>query len=240
MHMPVMDGIEAASAIFKLDLGIPIVAMTANIMTSDRELYRSIGIVDCVGKPFTSQALWRCLLKYLKPVDMQKEDAALTEKADAELLQQLINNFVRSNSGKFPEIADALKNNNLELAHRLAHTLKSNAAQLSKSKLRNAAEEVESSLKDGKNNVSLGQLKVLEDELNEVLAELTPLVCEPVLHENLSLPDLKKLKLLLEDYNTECLGSINNLRLVPGSEKLIQYMEMLDFESAVKELDNLM
>jgi signal transduction histidine kinase len=50
IHMPVMDGIEAASKITKLRTGTPIVAMTANIMSQDRELYRMNGMTDCMEK----------------------------------------------------------------------------------------------------------------------------------------------------------------------------------------------
>jgi PAS domain S-box-containing protein len=63
MHMPVMDGLEAAAKIIELDTGVPMVAMTANIMSDDRELYKASGMTDCVGKPFSSQELWHCLVK---------------------------------------------------------------------------------------------------------------------------------------------------------------------------------
>ena len=66
MHMPVMDGLDAAEKIFELNTGTPIVAMTANVMLNDRELYRKRGMMDCVGKPFTSQELWAVLVKYIK------------------------------------------------------------------------------------------------------------------------------------------------------------------------------
>ncbi|MCL2809843.1 MAG: ATP-binding protein, partial [Treponema sp.] len=69
IHMPVMDGIEAAEKIVEIDSTIPIVAMTANIMAKDKEIYISKGMTDCVGKPFTSQELWQCLLKYFKPIN---------------------------------------------------------------------------------------------------------------------------------------------------------------------------
>jgi CheY-like chemotaxis protein len=69
MHMPVMDGLDASTEIQKLNLGIPIVAMTANIMPNDMEIYKMSGIIDCVSKPFTSQELWHCLLKYFIPLD---------------------------------------------------------------------------------------------------------------------------------------------------------------------------
>jgi len=66
MHMPIMDGIAATTRINELKTGVPIVAMTANVMSTDREFYREQGIRDCIGKPFTSQELWGCLKKYLK------------------------------------------------------------------------------------------------------------------------------------------------------------------------------
>ncbi|MCL2265794.1 MAG: ATP-binding protein [Treponema sp.] len=72
MHMPVMDGIEASLEILKLNAGIPMVAMTANIMSDDLEIYKSCGMDDCLGKPFTSQELWHCLLKYFTPVAENK------------------------------------------------------------------------------------------------------------------------------------------------------------------------
>jgi len=69
MHMPVMDGFEASAEILKLNPDIPMVAMTANIMIDDVEIYKASGMHDCLGKPFTSQELWRCLLKYFKPLN---------------------------------------------------------------------------------------------------------------------------------------------------------------------------
>ena len=58
---------EDAEKIIELNLNIPIIAMTANIMSSNRELYGKIGIDDRVGKPFTSHELWNNLMKYLTP-----------------------------------------------------------------------------------------------------------------------------------------------------------------------------
>jgi len=69
IHMPVMDGLEASAKILELNTGIPIVAITANIMANDLEIYKASGINDYLGKPFTSQELWLCLMKYLTPVD---------------------------------------------------------------------------------------------------------------------------------------------------------------------------
>ena len=80
MFMPVMDGIEAASRIAAMETGSPIVAMTANVMVDELENYRNNGMVDYIGKPFTSQELWRCLLKYLTPAGPSGPDRQESEK----------------------------------------------------------------------------------------------------------------------------------------------------------------
>jgi len=72
IHMPVMDGLEAADLILALEPDIPIVAVTANIIAEDRELYKEKGMLDCLGKPFTSQELWHCLMKFFTPVYRQR------------------------------------------------------------------------------------------------------------------------------------------------------------------------
>ena len=61
-HMPVMDGLEAARKITELATATPIVAMRTNSVSDYRELYKRMGMENCLVKPFASQELWRCLL----------------------------------------------------------------------------------------------------------------------------------------------------------------------------------
>ena len=178
IHMPVMDGLEASAEILELNTGIPIVAMTANIMSNDLELYRTVGMHDYVGKPFTSQELWRCLSRYFKPISQQTLANNRRIQAENEMREKIIIHFVKDNQNKFVEIADALRADDINLAHRLAHTLKSSAAQAGKIMLQQAALEVEQQLRDGQNRATPQQLATLEAELNAALAELTPLAQE--------------------------------------------------------------
>ncbi|MDR2558406.1 MAG: response regulator [Oscillospiraceae bacterium] len=246
IHMPVMDGFEAAAKIFEMNIGIPIVVMTANIMSNDKELYKASGMNDYVGKPFTSQELWRCLMKYFKPVKWQKEDALYRNQADEELRLKLINNFVRSNSEKFAEITDAVNAGDIKLAHRLVHTLKSNAGQLNKNLLQQAAEVVENNLKSGENLTTPEQMSVLEAELSAALAEFAPMVTiqpEPAAEQSFDVEAarglINKLEPLFENGNPECLNYIGSLRLIPGSEEVIRHMEDIDFQSASAALKKL-
>jgi signal transduction histidine kinase/CheY-like chemotaxis protein len=178
IHMPVMDGLEAASIINKLQTGTPIVAMTANILSTDKELYKRNGMPDYLGKPFTSQILWRCLLKYFKPVKKEtvQENTIDEEELAVQRIFQL--SFVKENQKRFDEIADALKANDFILAHRLAHALKANAGQIGKTRLQSAAADIEQTIKNGEKKVTEEQLKTLETEMNIVLKELAPLLDE--------------------------------------------------------------
>ena len=70
MRMPVMDGIEAARRIRSLDSAvrdhhIPIVAMTANAMESDRRSCLAVGMNDFVVKPVSVAVLRDTLKKWL-------------------------------------------------------------------------------------------------------------------------------------------------------------------------------
>jgi len=250
MHMPVMDGLEATEKILELNSGVPIVAMTANIMSHDKELYKASGMNDYVGKPFTSQELWRCLMKYFKPLNWQTEDKDQYENANNELRKKLINSFVEKNKEKFGEIADAINAGNIKLAHRLVHTLKSNAGQLNMTLLQQAADEVEYCLKDGKNTTIPEQMALLEKELNSAITELLPLVqdseqyteteqaLEPFDKET-ALELFEELESLLKDDNTDCLNFTASLRQIPGSEELIRQIEDFNFTLAVGTLADL-
>jgi PAS domain S-box-containing protein len=247
IHMPIMDGIEASTLINDLETGTPIVAMTANVMSHDRDLYLKCGMKDCVGKPFRVQELWACLMKYFTPVKWDKESETENRQYNEKLKFSLIVTFVKENKDRYGEIVNALNSGDIKLANRLVHTLKSNAGQLGKNRLQKAAAATEYLLKDGQNQVTSENLAVLESELNAVLDELSPLVKDPepppLAAEALDAEDahavLVELKPLLESGNTESLRFIDTLRCIPGTEKLIQQMEDLDFELALGTLGDI-
>jgi signal transduction histidine kinase/DNA-binding response OmpR family regulator len=69
MQMPVMDGLAATRAIrLKPEFQtLPIIAMTANVMESDREKCTEAGMKDHLAKPIDPEALFASLLRWIKP-----------------------------------------------------------------------------------------------------------------------------------------------------------------------------
>ena len=71
MQMPEMDGLEVTRRIRCLggaNQSVPIVALTANAMQSDREACRAAGMDDFLAKPFSRDALVACLARWRDPV----------------------------------------------------------------------------------------------------------------------------------------------------------------------------
>jgi CheY-like chemotaxis protein len=71
MQMPVMDGITATAAIRQLPghETVPIIAMTANVLATDKDRCFEVGMVDFVAKPIDPQTLWHTLLKWVAPLN---------------------------------------------------------------------------------------------------------------------------------------------------------------------------
>jgi CheY-like chemotaxis protein len=249
IHMPVMDGLEATAKIIKLTGDIPIVAMTANSTPDKREQYIECGMVDCINKPFTTQELMACLMKYITPQSNNLQDDTQKPQDEEKLRIKFINSFLRDNKTKHDEIDAAIKDGNIKLAHRLAHTLKSNAALLGKTRLQKAAEEVESLLSNEENRLTPAALNLLKDELNAVLDEFGHLSAEaPVAApsgktkhlDNQKTRELfEALDALLDGGSPDCLHLLGDLRQIPGTEELAQQIEYFEFDLAMKTLAQL-
>jgi two-component system sensor histidine kinase/response regulator len=69
MQMPVLTGLQATEAI-RADgrfPDLPIIAMTANVMSEDRQRCEQAGMNDFIGKPIEPDVLWSTLLRWIAP-----------------------------------------------------------------------------------------------------------------------------------------------------------------------------
>ena len=247
IHMPVMDGIDATAGILALTTEVPIIAMTANIMPEDTEIYIEKGMKECLGKPFTSQELWSCLLRYLEPVIWLSDDSKERDKIERDLQQKLITRFISRNAGVIEELKAALEAGDETGAFMIVHTLKSNAAQLGKTVLQKTALVLEKTLKDGDRNAAHQHIVNLETELKIVVDELTAFLEETAMPaETLEALDgmaerrlLERLGPMLRESDAEAMAMVDQLKMIPGSDTLIQQIEDFDYKPALESLTKL-
>jgi CheY-like chemotaxis protein len=246
IHMPVMDGLEAAAIITGLGVKTPIVAVTANIMSSDMEYYKSSGMFDTLGKPFTSSELWKCLVRYI-PVESYSTISKQAKSTDDDfMLKQLSLNFIRFNRDMFAEIVSALDDDDIKAAHRLAHALKGNAGQLKKMQLQDAAAEVEEMLKNGENRLEKEQLDFLEAEFISVINDFTPLLDEFEEQKQIKITDEDKIREIFDNLEPLLLNKnpdsgelIVDIHRIEGAELLADRIEDFKFAQALEELNRL-
>jgi PAS domain S-box-containing protein len=175
MQMPVMDGLTAAREIRgRLGLtDLPIIAMTANAMASDREACLQAGMNDHVGKPFDLQRLIATLLQWTRngllphvgegPAQVVQAKAALVAQlallnraaalvrvgGSASLLDRLSTQFLGDLPGLFQACKVAYQDERLDEAQRALHTLKGVAATIGAEALAEAARVAEHACQAG-------------------------------------------------------------------------------------------
>jgi two-component system sensor histidine kinase/response regulator len=70
IRMPVLNGIESAKKIREMERRdaktIPIIAMTANAFSEEREEALEAGINDYLTKPIDAEVMYACLRNYMR------------------------------------------------------------------------------------------------------------------------------------------------------------------------------
>jgi signal transduction histidine kinase/CheY-like chemotaxis protein len=249
IRMPEMDGIEATKKIIEAGCPTPIIALTANAMSHEKEEYFAAGMKDCISKPFTSKELWACLFKYLEPVTMlsKKSDTETTEEEE-EKRMEMISTFIKYNQTTLEDFNNSLAAGDIKLAHRLVHTLKGTAGILGTTMLANAAFSIEQALAEDNTEYLDEKRKTLELELNAALNEPTHTANEyytkkshkknsqGIFDKNGILNLLKTLDSLLETCSFDSLNLLDDLRNIPGTEILVEQVENIKFKQARETL----
>ncbi|MCF8209700.1 MAG: CHASE domain-containing protein [Rhodoferax sp.] len=173
VQMPVMDGYEATRAI-RTQLGqtqLPIIAMTANAMASDRAACLAAGMNDHVGKPFELDHLVGLLLSFtgrpagsavhvpaasplvaevLFPEGDLDEVAALQRMGgDAAMFGSVLRTFAQDLAKVPDQLSSDLAAGATTAATRALHTLKGLAATVGARHLAQVAAQQERRLKEG-------------------------------------------------------------------------------------------
>jgi two-component system, sensor histidine kinase and response regulator len=181
-QMPVMDGFTATRRIRDAERQngrgkrLPIIALTANVMSEDRERCIAAGMDAHLGKPFEPAQLIDCLSRYLKAdlVHAEVDMSALREitGGDAEFERELVETFVSSGDKCLAEILSALHANDFATIGKRAHALKGASANIYASGLAAAASSLEKAARENSVSEISGLVQELTQKLQAVNSEL--------------------------------------------------------------------
>jgi HPt (histidine-containing phosphotransfer) domain-containing protein len=180
--MPVMDGFTATARIRAMEassgLGkrLPIIALTANVMTEDRERCLAAGMDAHLGKPIVPSQLADCLARYLGHQqtlhDVDLEALREVTGGDAEFERELIETFVASGDKCLGEIVEAVRASDYATLGKRAHALKGASANIHAHRLSAAASSLESAARSHALREIDGLVRQVKENLRAVNAQL--------------------------------------------------------------------
>jgi len=188
-QMPEMDGFEATTAIRQREVQtgqrVPIIAMTANVMQSDRKRCLEAGMDHYLSKPVQAEELFAALSPY-KPeealvlesmpvvvpsreeADMLSHLSHLQDEHGDELVVELVELFVSNTPMLLTAMREALAHGDSDGLQQVAHTLKGSSSNLGAEPLTSLCVALEEHGQAGEMQEAVPLIDKLEQEFARV------------------------------------------------------------------------
>ncbi|MFC1650882.1 PAS domain S-box protein [Candidatus Latescibacterota bacterium] len=287
VQMPVMDGYTATRKIrsdSKYDR-LPVIAMTANAMAGDKEKSLDAGMDDHISKPIDPNNLFSTLEKWIKTPSTGKRTGVVvkkTEKAEEivipemvgidveagikrvggnrKLYRDLLLKFRTNYTETVDNIQSAMDKGDIELAQRLAHTVKGVSGNISADDLHKKATALDADLKKGGTDKFESLLSAFDATLKSLFSATEILIekdkgveissNQGTRERKINVPKvtqlLNSIKSLLEDDDTAALAVLDDMNEeLSGSyaenelKKIKKMMGQYDFEGALEIVETL-
>jgi len=241
--MPGMDGIEATSLIRDIQSEdgfyqkLPIVALTANAVSGQREIFLENGINDFLAKPIEIQKLDEILEKWLPPEKRIESDQFYLEEVgqerteminipgidvaiglrncggDIRIYLDILADFCRDTELRMEKIYDALAQKDAKLYVTLVHALKGAARSIGATETGEKAFWLEKTSSKGNLDAVRGKTNDLNEDVRALIKNIMTIVERNEVADNeedteISALRLETLKAALQEMDIEAVNRI--------------------------------
>ena len=259
--MPLMDGFETTRRLRSMGYTRPIVALTADTIVGQANLFLKNGFDDFISKPIDIRQLNIVLNRLIRdkhPIEVveaarlqtrmkAKHSSMASGLKTTEVYDIIQKAFAFNQKNIINEITTALRENDFKAAHLLIHTLKGLAGLLGGGRLLDVADKAEASLRSG-SAPTAEQLDLLALEVKRVIDDIErqhPYMfgvhtespqTEIPLDKDRAKAVFDKLTPFLEESRFDAVGLIDELSRIPLTGELIEQIERVQFGPALNTL----
>ncbi|NLU32747.1 MAG: transporter substrate-binding domain-containing protein [Clostridiaceae bacterium] len=157
LHMPVMDGYEAASEIRRISGNVPIVALTADVVGGVLEKCRQYGIHHCISKPFNPEDFARRVTDIIEKRDREEPETGVLDLSaglrsvggDPEIYKQVLAEFRNENGETLGGLASAIVEKRHDEAAKIIHKIRGSLGSIGASEVYEVSTALQKALHEG-------------------------------------------------------------------------------------------
>jgi signal transduction histidine kinase/DNA-binding response OmpR family regulator len=259
--MPEMDGIEATAILRKSGYDKPIIALTANAVSGQRQMFLQNGFDEFISKPIDIASLDRILQIYIH--DRHPEEAAACAKpaisespaanAAKKIPQKMIDAFLRDAQKALTAMKHLLTQNDMKNFAVYVHGMKSGLLSIGEHECSAAAKALELAAKAGDTQTVQANAAAFFGKLEDIVANLKPDITpsEPetdFANKSAYISLITSAAAACESYDNieskQSIEQILRLSLPPEVKTIIEKADLLifhaDFEEAAELLTDLL
>jgi len=187
LQMPMMDGFEATSKIRNWEAGnqhTPIVALTAMLFDDEIQKCLSVGMDDCISKPFNTESLFQLIETYTgqskgqaqtkdlqettgidEPVMLDIQSALPRFSKDVKIYREFLNEFIDDLPQRINQFRTFFLSGDFKALADSAHNLKGISASMGAKQLSYLSQKLDQKSQDGDRSVIPQALDEIEQHI---------------------------------------------------------------------------
>ncbi|NLT46456.1 MAG: response regulator, partial [Thermotogaceae bacterium] len=159
LHMPILNGYEAAKEIRKMSTSVPIVAMTADVILGVKEKCEESGIHHYISKPFDPDHF----IQTIKEIILENEEERIQESTvldhsaglkniggDIEVYRQILKAYLEENRETVEKLSLAINEKRYSDAAQIVHKVKGSSGSIGAKELHTVSMELQKALNEEK------------------------------------------------------------------------------------------